>query len=150
MSSGKREPESDALKIVRGMYEKDRYSQLLGINIEKAEPGRCTLTMKVREDMVNGFGIVHGGVTFSLGDSALAFASNAYGRLSVAIETSISYPAPVHVGDTMTAVAEEIVLTNRIGIYSITITNQHGTTVGLFKGTVYRTSKEHLGNGVSS
>ena len=133
---------SEALKVVSDMYGKDRYSQLLGMKIIKAEPGRCTLTMKVREDMVNGFGIVHGGVTFSLGDSALAFASNSYGRLSVAIEASISYPAPVNIGDTMTAVAEELSLTNRIGVYNITITNQHGAIVGLFKGTVYRTSKE--------
>jgi acyl-CoA thioesterase len=135
---------AEAMKIVQGMYAKDRFSQLLGIEIKEAEPGRCRLTMKIGKDMLNGFGIVHGGVTFAFGDSALAFASNAYGRLAVALEASISYPAPVNVGDTLTAVAEEVSLTNRIGIYNITITNQNGAKVGLFKGTVYRTSKEHL------
>ena len=141
MNEERKASASEALKIVMDMYAKDRYSQLLGMKIVKAEPGRCTITMEVREDMVNGFGIVHGGVTFSLGDSALAFASNSHGRLSVAIEASISYPAPVNIGDTMTAVAEQISLTNRIAVYNISITNQHGAVVGLFKGTVYRTSK---------
>ena len=140
---------AEATKIIREMYEKDRFSQLRGIEINGVEPGRCRLTMKIREEMLNGFGIVHGGVTFAFGDSALAFASNAYGRLAVALEASISYPAPVHVGDTLTAVAEEVSLTNRIGIYNITITNQHGAKVGLFKGTVYRTSKDHLPEGAS-
>ena len=133
----------NALKVVQGMYDKDRFSQLLGIEVKEAQPGRCRLTMKIGKDMVNGFGIVHGGVTFAFGDSALAFASNAHGRLAVALEASISYPAPVNVGDILTAVAEEVSLTNRIGIYNIIITNQDGATVGLFKGTVYRTSKEH-------
>jgi acyl-CoA thioesterase len=133
----------EALRIIQAMYDKDRFSQLLGIEIKSVAAGRCTLTMPIREEMLNGFGIVHGGVTFAFGDSALAFASNAYGRLAVALEASISYPAPVNVGDTLTAVAEEVSLTNRIGIYSISITNQHGTKVGLFKGTVYRTSKDH-------
>ena len=143
MNKDKQQPDSEvSLKIVQGMFDKDRFSQLLGITIDKTEPGRCTLSMKVSKDMVNGFGIVHGGVTFSLGDSALAFASNSHGRLSVAIEASISYPAPVNIGDTMTAVAEELSRTNRIAVYNITITNQHGVIVGLFKGTVYRTSKE--------
>jgi acyl-CoA thioesterase len=141
---------TESLRIVQEMYGKDRFSQLLGIEIKGAEPGRCKLTMKIREEMLNGFGIVHGGVTFALGDSALAFASNAYGRLAVALEASISYPAPVNVGDTLTAVAEEVSLTNRIGIYNITITNQDGIKVGLFKGTVYRTSADHRARGTSA
>jgi len=133
--------ENDPVVIARAMYQEDKFSQLLGITIERVEPGACVLRMKIQESMVNGFGIVHGGVTFAFGDSALAFASNSHGRLSVALEASISYPAPVHVGDTLTAVARQVSLTRRIGIYDITITNQHGTLVGLFKGTVYRTNK---------
>lgn len=92
--------------------------------------------------MCNGFGIIHGGITFSLADSALAFASNAHGRLSVALECSISYPNAVKVGDVLTAEATEVSLTNKIGIYNIPVTNQNDEIVGVFKGSVYRTSKE--------
>jgi len=131
-----------ARKVVRSMYENDRFSQLLGIKIQKVEPGSCVLKMKITKEMVNGFHTVHGGVTFAFADSALAFASNSHGRLSVALEASISYPKPVHVGDTLTADAEEVSVTNKTGVYLITITNQRKQRVAFFKGTVYRTSKE--------
>jgi acyl-CoA thioesterase len=139
-------PEKDQHKapgtVVDHMYQRDTFSRLLGMRIMEVGHGMCRIEMPIGKDMVNGFGIVHGGVTFSLGDSALAFASNSHGRLSVAIEASISYPAPVHVGDVLTAVAEEVSLTNRVAMYNITITNQHGVKVGIFKGTVYRTSRQ--------
>jgi acyl-CoA thioesterase len=131
------------------MYRQDKFSQFLGIRIKDISAGACTLEMTIRGEMVNGFGIVHGGVTFSLADSALAFASNSHGRLSVAIEASISYPAPVNIGDTLTAVAEQISLTNRMGVYSITITNQEREKVALFRGTVYRTNKPVVEQGES-
>jgi acyl-CoA thioesterase len=129
-------------KIVDKMMETDAFSQWLGIEVIESKEGYCQLKMTVRPEMCNGFGIIHGGVTFSLADSALAFASNAYGRLSVALECSISYPNPVNVGDTLFAEAAEINLSNKIGIYNIPVTNQHGMLVGAFKGTVYRTGKE--------
>lgn len=129
-------------KIVTKMMETDAFSQWLGIEVIESKEGYCQLKMKVRPEMCNGFGIIHGGVTFSLADSALAFASNVYGRLSVALECSISYPNPVNVGDTLFAEATEVNLSNKIGIYNIPVTNQNGVLVGAFKGTVYRTSKE--------
>lgn len=129
-------------KIVDKMMETDAFSQWLGIEVIESKEGYCQLKMTVRPEMCNGFGIIHGGVTFSLADSALAFASNAYGRLSVALECSISYPNPVNVGDTLFTEATEINLSNKIGIYNIPVTNQHGMLVGAFKGTVYRTGKE--------
>lgn len=129
-------------KIVNRMYESDAFSKWLGIEIIESEEGRCKLKMTVREEMCNGFGIIHGGVTFSLADSALAFASNAHGRLSVALECSISFPNAVNVGDVLIAEATEVSLTNKIGIYNIPVTNQKGEVVGVFKGSVYRTSKE--------
>lgn len=129
-------------KIVTQMYDGDAFSKWLGIEILESEKGHCKLKMTVREEMCNGFGIVHGGITFSLADSALAFASNAHGRLSVAIECSISYPNPVNVGDVLTAEATEVSLSNKIGIYNIPVTNQKLEVVGVFKGTVYRTSKD--------
>ncbi|HRF15292.1 MAG TPA: hydroxyphenylacetyl-CoA thioesterase PaaI [Bacteroidia bacterium] len=133
-----------AQKVVNHMMEHDRFSQWLGIKCLVMEAGKSIIQMQVREEMLNGFGLIHGGIAFSLADSALAFASNAYGRLSVALECSISYPAPVNNGDTLTATAEELSLTNRIGVYQITISNQQGVKVAFFKGTVYRTSKEYF------
>jgi acyl-CoA thioesterase len=133
---------SSSKKIVGKMYENDSFSQWLGIEILETAAGSCKLKMSVREEMCNGFGIIHGGVTFSFADSALAFAANAYGRLSVALECSISYPKPVNVGDTLFAEATEVSLLNKIGIYNIPVSNQDGDLVGVFKGSVYRTSKE--------
>lgn len=129
-------------QIVNKMMETDAFSQWLGIEIIESKEGHCKLKMTVRAEMCNGFGIIHGGVTFSLADSALAFATNAHGRLSVALECSISYPHPVNIGDTLFAEATEVNLSNKIGIYNIPVTNQNGVLVGAFKGTVYRTGKE--------
>ena len=138
------QPNELAKKVVDQMFSKDLFSQWLGIECLVVEQGRSVLKMTVRNEMVNGFGIVHGGIAFSLADSALAFASNAYGRLSVALECSISYPVAVNVGDTLTASAEEISLTNKTGVYLITVTNQKNQKVAFFKGTVFRTSKEYF------
>ena len=91
--------------------------------------------------MLNGFSIAHGGICYSLADSALAFASNSHGRESVSIETSISHSESLKEGDMITAVDVEINLGNKIGIYHVTITNQEQKKVALFKGTVYRTGK---------
>ena len=133
--------------VIDHLLENDRFSAWLGIEVLELGKGSCTISMKIREEMLNGFDIVHGGITFAFADSALAVASNGYNQLSVALETSMSFSAPVKVGDQIFAQAEEISRTNRIGVYNILITNQHQTTVGLFKGTVYRTSKTLLDHG---
>jgi acyl-CoA thioesterase len=83
---------------------------------------------------------------YSLADSALAFASNTHGRVTVAIENSISYPQPVSVGDTLTAVAEEESFTGRLGYYRVIVRNQNELLVAIFRGTVYRTKQEHAEN----
>jgi len=124
------------------MYNNDPFSQWLGIERVEEGPGLSVLRMSVRPEMSNGLGITHGGITYSLADSALAFASNSHGRKAVSIETSISHIAPVQPGDVLTAVAEEEHLSNKTGIYKVTIKNQEGKAVAFFKGTVYRTSKE--------
>jgi acyl-CoA thioesterase len=95
--------------------------------------------------MTQGFGIAHGGITYSLADSALAFASNAHGIKALSVETSISHLLAVQSGDILTAKATEESLSNKFGLYYVKITNQEDKTVALFKGTVYRTSKEWLG-----
>jgi len=132
-----------AKKVVDHMYDNDLFSQWLGIERVKIEQGHCILKMKVRQEMVNGFGIAHGGIAFSFADSALAFASNAYGRLSVALDCSINFSVAVKIGDELTAIANELSLTNKTGTYLIEITNQRNEKVAFFKGTVYRTSKEY-------
>ena len=124
------------------MFDNDWFSQWLGIERIKVETGKCVLRMKVRKEMLNGFGIAHGGITYSLADSALAFASNSHGRMAVSVETSISHTKQLHEGDVLTASAEEMSLSNKIAVYHITVKKQDDEVVALFKGTVYRTGKE--------
>ena len=131
-----------AKRVVDKMYENDAFSQWLGIERIEDGAGKSVLQMTVRKEMLNGFYILHGGITYSLADSALAFASNGHGRKSVSVETSISHTEACKEGDVITATTEEMSLSNKIGIYQITITNQEDKTVALFKGTVYRTSKD--------
>lgn len=136
------QPNDLATKVVARMYDNDWFSQWLGIERIVTDPGNCVLRMTIRKEMLNGFAIAHGGITYSLADSALAFASNGHGRMAVSIETSISHIEQLREGDVITATAEEMSLTNKIGIYQVTVRNQNNETVALFKGTVYRTGKD--------
>ncbi len=128
------------------MYERDAFSQWLGIQRLEVGEGHCVLRMTIRKEMLNGFGIAHGGITYSFADSAFAFASNSHGRKSVSIETSISHTSPLKEGDVITAVAKLENLSNKLGIYRVVVKNQEDKVVALFKGTVYRTKKEWRGN----
>ncbi len=128
--------------IVNTMMHNDFFSQWLGIQIKEVSEGSCKLFLTVRKDMLNGFGIAHGGITYCMADSALAFASNSYGNQCVSIETSISHTAKVTEGDILTATAKELNRGHKIAIYEVSITNQEGKNVGLFKGTVYNTEKK--------
>lgn len=128
--------------IKNKMYANDAFSKWLGIEITEIGEGSCELQMNVRSEMTNGFQIAHGGITYSLADSALAFASNSHGKKAVSIETSISHTQAVHAGDVLTAKAVEQHCSNKIAVYQITVTNQEGKTVALFKGVVYRTQKD--------
>ena len=130
-----------ALAVVARMYDNDPFSIWLGIERVVVEAGKCVLRMTVRSEMLNGFAIAHGGITFSLADSCLAFASNSHGVQSVSVETSISHTRPVKDGDVLTATSEEKSLTRGTGMYYITVTNQRNEAVAHFKGTVYRTGK---------
>jgi acyl-CoA thioesterase len=144
MSDAEKQERWKAEQIVRLMLARDEFSRWLGITVVEIAPRRSTCRLTVRHEMVNGFGVCHGGVTYSLADSALAFACNTHGKLTMAIENSIGYPAAVSVGDVLTAVASEDTATNRLGCYSVQVTNQHGTVVATFRGTVFRTHIEHL------
>jgi acyl-CoA thioesterase len=132
-----------AERVVQGMLARDEFSRWLGLEVVELGPGRCLCRMSVRDEMVNGFGVAHGGIVYSLADSALAFASNTHGRITLSIENGISYPASVHPGDTLSALATEESASYRLAFYLVRVTNQREDTVALFRGTVYRTSEEH-------
>ncbi len=128
-------------EVVDHMMKNDLFSQWLGISIIDIKEGFSKIEMKVRPEMVNGFGIVHGGIAFSLADSAFAFACNNRNVLSVALDTSINFIKPVSVGDQLTAIAEEIHNGRTTGLYHIGIYNQSKQLVAQFKGLCYRTTK---------
>ena len=132
-----------AERIVRRMRARDEFSRWLGLDVVELGPERCRCRMTVRPDMANGFGVTHGGVVFALADSALAFASNTNGRVTLSVENSISYPAPSFPGDTLDALATEESVGHRLAFYQVRVTNQKGELIALFRGTVYRTSDEH-------
>lgn len=134
-----------AKKIVDHMMEHDRFSQWLGIVVLEIKEGYSKIQMTLRAEMINGFGIVHGGIAFSLADSAFAFACNNRNNLSVALDTSINFTKSTQVGDMLTAEAKEIHNGRSTGLYYITITNQHNEAVGHFKGTCFRTGKPLTG-----
>ncbi len=123
---------------VQKMLEKDAFSKWMNVQIVDIQAGYAKLSMLVREDMTNGFGVCHGGVTFAFADSTLAFASNSRGATSVAIENNINYTRKVSVGDTLTAETEEIQNGRTLGVYKVKITNQNTQLVAEFRGTVYR------------
>jgi len=138
-------PEEQALaeRVVRGMMARDAFSQWLGIEIVEIAPRRSVVRMKVRPEMVNGFGVSHGGIAYSLADSALAFAANTHGSVTVAIDNAIAYPKVIEPGDTLTATADEDGSSNRLGFYRVTIRNQRDELVATFRGTVYKTHRSH-------
>ena len=129
-------------KVVEHMMVHDMFSQWLGITVLEIKEGYSNIQMTVRPEMINGFGIVHGGIAFSLADSAFAFACNNRNNLSVALDTSINFLKPVKVGDILIAEAIEIHNGRTTGLYHITISNQDKITVAVFKGTCFRTGKE--------
>lgn len=136
------DPKLLAQSVVDKMYENDAFSQWLGIEVIAVGPGTAKLKMTVKPEMLNGFGIAHGGITYSLADSALAFACNSHGRQAVSVETSISHMAPLKSGDEIIAEARELNLGHKVAHYHIAVTNGAGSPVADFKGTVYRTSKD--------
>ena len=136
------EAKEKAIKVVDAIFINDEFSKWLGIDRVSESPGECRLKMTVRPEMCNGFKIAHGGISYSLADSALAFACNSHGVKSVSIETSISHVAAIKVGDTLYAETEEMSCSNKLAVYHIRVVNQNDECVALFKGTVYRTGKD--------
>ncbi len=126
------------------MMENDFFSQWMGVEVLEVKEGYSKIKMTIRKEMVNGFGIVHGGLPFSLADSAFAFACNTRNNLSVALDVTITFTKAVNVGDILTAEAKEIHNGRSTGVYLIMVTNQKEEKVALFKGTCFRTGKPLL------
>ncbi len=129
-------------KVTDVMMQNDLFSQWLGIERIKDSTGQSIVSLKVRAEMLNGFKILHGGISFALADSALAFAANSHGIQCVSIENSIHYHKPAKEGDVLTAVSNEVSKSNKIAVYEVVITNQLQEKIASFKGTVYRTKNE--------
>lgn len=127
-----------AERVASTMFANDRASQALGMRIASVSPGRAELTMTVRDDMLNGHAICHGGFIFLLADSTFAFACNSYNRNTVAQGCSIEYLAPAHAGDVLHATGVERSRGGRTGVYDIEVRNQNDRTVALFRGKSYR------------
>lgn len=138
------EKDKRANEVVDHMMKHDLFSQWLGIEVLEIKEGYSRIKMTIRSEMINGFGIVHGGIAFSLADSAFAFACNNRNVLSVALDTSINFLKPVHVGDILTAEAKELHNGKSTGLYHISICNQNDHEVAVFKGLCYRTNKSLL------
>ncbi|WP_230411748.1 hydroxyphenylacetyl-CoA thioesterase PaaI [Denitromonas iodatirespirans] len=131
-------PQQIAEQVRDTMFANDQASRGLGMEFIEVGPGRATLTMTVRADMLNGFAIIHGGFVTTLADSAFAFACNSYNEQTVASGISVDFIAPAREGDVLTATAREVALSGRTGVYDITVTNQHGTTIAVMRGKSYR------------
>ncbi len=130
-----------AQKVVDKMMDHDAFSQWMDVKVLDIKEGYSKIQMTIRKEMVNGFGIVHGGLPFSLADSAFAFACNNRNNLSVALDVTITFTKAVNVGDTLTAEAKEVHNGRSTGVYLITVVNQKSEQVALFKGTCFRTGK---------
>ncbi|MBO9632259.1 MAG: hotdog fold thioesterase [Chitinophagaceae bacterium] len=130
-----------ARQVAEKLLKNDPFSLWLGITILDVKEGYCKLQMTLRPEMMNGFGITHGGVAFSFADSALAFSCNNRNNLSVAQDNSINFLKSSKAGDVLIAESKEVHNGKSTGLYLITIHNQNGDQIALFKGTCFRTGK---------
>jgi acyl-CoA thioesterase len=136
------EKDKIANEVVSHMMENDFFSQWMGVEVLDVKEGYSKIKTTIRKEMVNGFGIVHGGIPFSLADSAFAFACNNRNNLSVALDVTITFTKAVNVGDVLTAEAKEVHNGRSTGVYLISVFNQKNEQVALFKGTCFRTGKK--------
>lgn len=135
-----------ARAVVDRMMARDEFSRWLGIEVLDAGVKRAIACLTVRPEMVNGFAVGHGGIVYSLADSAFAFAVNSGGEITVAVDCAMSYPAAVQPGDVLTAIAVEQSSTRRLAFCDVTVRNQRDEVVGHFRGTAYRTLKPLFGD----
>ena len=140
---------NQARYVFNKMFKEDHCSQWMGIEPVLIDDGHCILKMKVKKDMLNGFGILHGGIAYAFADSAFAFAANSYGRMSVSINGSMNYSKSAHLGDKLEAEAKVISLNNKTADFDVEIKNVNtDDKLYFFRGTVFRTTKDLLETGV--
>jgi acyl-CoA thioesterase len=128
-----------AQAVGEAMYARDHAAQALGITVEEIAPGFARCRMAVREDMLNGHGTCHGGLTFTLADTAFAYACNAGNKATVALAAQISFTAPVRPGEVLVAIARERLRSGRTGVYDVEVSRSDGAPVALFRGNAYET-----------
>jgi acyl-CoA thioesterase len=131
-----------AKKVVDSMIKTDYFSQWMDVQVLDVKEGYSKIRMTLRREMLNGFGIAHGGISFALADSAFAFACNSDGKITVALDVSISFPKAAKEGDTLYAEAKRINATRKTGLYLVEVTNQDRELIALFKGTCFKTGKD--------
>jgi len=134
------DPQHLAERAARVLLGEDRASTMLGMSLVEVKPGYARLNMTVRSDMVNGHRICHGGLIFSLADSAFAVSCNSHNERAVAAAASIDFLAPAFEGDELAAEAQELWRSGRSGLYEITVSNQRGERIALFRGRSQRVS----------
>lgn len=137
-------PQAIAEAVRLRMYGRDRAAQALGITVEAIGPGFATCRMRVREDMLNVHATCHGGLTFTLADTAFAYACNAGNHVTVALAAQITFTAPARVDDLLTAIAHERSRAGRTGVYDVEVHRDDGTIVALFRGNAYQARGEIL------
>ncbi len=133
-----------AEQVFNKMMEKDYCSQWLGIEPIILEEGHCKIKMTVRKEMLNGHGIMHGGIAFTFADSAFAFASNSYGRVAVSINSSFTLSKSAEIGEVLFAEAKKLNMTHKTADFDVDVMNESGEIYYRFRGTVYRKSQEVL------
>lgn len=133
-----------AEKVRDVMLADDAASRMLGLQITEVLPGRAVAVMTVRPDMLNGFAICHGGLIATLADSAFAFACNSRNALTVASSFGIDILKSARLGDVLTAMAAETSLAGRTGLYDITVTNQRGELIAVFRGRSHRLGERQV------
>ncbi len=134
-----------AREVARAMYARDRAAQELGVELLEVAHGYARMAMRVRENMLNGHAICHGGYIFALADTAFAYACNADNRVTLALSCHVSFTAPAAAGDRLVAEAEEIAAGGRTGVYDVTVRREDGTLIAVFRGQAYRTRAKLIG-----
>jgi acyl-CoA thioesterase len=139
-------PQELAELTATSMYQRDAASQAIGANITAVQPGKASMSMTVRADMLNGHKTCHGGFIFALADSTFAFACNSRNDVTVASGCTIDYLAPAFQGDVLTAEAAEYSLAGRVGVYDVHVRNQDGKKIAIFRGRSYRIKGQVVGD----
>ena len=142
MAASAASQDAQALAIATRLLARDAFSQWLGLELGEARAGYCRLYLRVRPDMLDGFGALHSGVSFGAADSAFALACNSHGRQSVSLTATIDYVQTGRLGDVLTIEAHEESLQDKVSVYQLRLFNQQGVLLAMFKGTAYRTRHE--------